>query len=849
MQTAAAGQLGPNWSEAQNNGNLSDNISITSSMDVVKHVSIRVLDEERSKLAEKILQDRHDRTRKPVKIAGRKLACQDNNDGTESKLSTSPFERITRKVKRKVFQRFPIIGWMTALKLKPFRSDVIAGVTVGVMAIPQSMSYAKIAGLPFVIGLYSACLPTIVYAIFGQSRQLAVGPVAMVSLLTESGLRGVLSEEQCPAWYARSAADDLVAQYDFCPEEYTQLAILLSMVVGVIQIVSCFLRLGFIVSFLGHAVISGFTSAAAVIIGLSQFKYMLGFDIPKSEVVYETIWNIASNLDKTKPMTFALGVFWFIALFLNKKLAGKYKRLSILGAMGPLISCVVGILLLWGATPLREEFKVAYVGDIKDGIFPLTIDKWHLEDLGKVLPTAITVTLIGFMESIAISKNLAAKHGYEVEAGQELLALGMSNFLGAMFSCYPVTGSFSRSAVNNATGARSQCAGFVTGLVMLCVLLFLTPLFHYLPKFVLAAIVMNSVLALMAFAEAKRLWRVKRSDFLLWVVAFLGTLFTGVLWGIVIAVSLSLAIIIYESARPQITILWRIPGTNIYRNVKQESSGSFVPNVFIARIGSSMYFANASFVKDMLLTYVNDLAEINMTEYIVLEMTPVVSMDSTAIHCMQDLVHHFRSQGIQVAFAMVGNRVENTMRKTGFAKFVGNDWFFHTVDEAVQFCVLHQEATQKEQAPSHPLETIADCEPQLEINISNDDPKGTAVSITRARNEVGSRRPMLSDIMSAFEELNVSITKMRVDVGDSKLVEKHSYVVHDALSNRQLTDGSIARLHETLSFLLRGQPKKQVSGASLPSAGTLKEEEPSKDLEKGRQECPTGPPPKDVMRL
>merc|ERR1711871_1148189 len=190
----------------------------------------------------------------------------------------------------------------------------------------------------------------------------------------------------------------------------------------------------------------------------------------------------------------------------------------------------------------------------------------------------------------------------------------MANLVGSMFSCYPVTGSFSRSAVANATGALSQLAGLVTGALMFCVLMFLTPMFYYLPKFVLAAIVINSVIALVAFGEAARLWRVKKSDFLLWMVAFLGTLFLGVTFGVGIAVALSLCIVVYESVRPQITILWRIPGTTIYRNVKQESSGSFVPNVFIARIGSSMYFANASFIKDMLLTYTDDLSEVNKTE-------------------------------------------------------------------------------------------------------------------------------------------------------------------------------------------------------------------------------------------
>lgn len=303
---------------------------------------------------------------------------------------------------------------------------------------------------------------------------------------------------------------------------------------------------------------------------------------------------------------------------------------------------------------------------------------------------------------------------------------------------------------------------------------------------------------------------------MLWAVAFLGTLFLGVLMGLIIAVALSLCIIIYESARPQITILWRIPGTSIYRNVKQESSGLFVPNVFIARIGSSMFFANAAFIKDMILTYTLDLAEINPTEYIVLEMTPVVSMDATAVHCVQDLVHHFRSQGIQVAFAMVGNRVEKTMRKAKLTDFVGKEWFFHTVDEAVQYCVKHQNArnitsdqlqNEKNGAADPDLETGVDAQAnegrsESDFSIDNDvDHKSTIVSINRLLSAANSRKSIVGDVMSAFEDLNAFVTKTRVEVSGDEL-EKHFYIVKDASLQGPLTEATVARLREVLSALL-----------------------------------------------
>ncbi|CAE8594657.1 unnamed protein product [Polarella glacialis] len=551
------------------------------------------------------------------------------------------------------------------------------------MAIPQSMSYASIAGLPYVNGMYSACVPTFVYAFFGQSRQLAVGPVAMVSLLVQAGLQGLLGPEcDVPG----------MSQSQVCPDQYVALGCLCALMVGIMQAVGALLRLGFLVSFLGHPVISGFTSGAAIIIGLSQCKYMLGYDIPKSQFVYDTLGGIFSNIQKTSGMTLTLGLLWLAFLIICKKISGKYPRMRLLGPLGPLFSCLVGILLIWLSPELRDEYHVKYVGQIPSGIFPFSALEWKFADIPKIMPTALSATLIGYMESIAIGKNLASKHGYEIEAGQEMFALGVSNIVGAAFGCYPVTGSFSRSAVNNASGAMTQLSGLFTSIVMLATLMFLTPLFYFLPQFTLAAIVINSVIPLIAIGEAKKLYYLKKNDFLLWVVAFLGTLFLGVLMGIIVAVSLSLIIVIYESVRPQITILWRIPGTTIYRNMKQESNGTFIANVFIARIGSSLYFANASFVKDMLLAFVADLEYINDTEYIILEMTPVVSIDSTACHVIKDIVNDFRSRGIQTAFAMVGNRVDKTLRKADLKTFIGEQWFFHTVDEAVSYCRKHQYA-------------------------------------------------------------------------------------------------------------------------------------------------------------
>lgn len=450
---------------------------------------------------------------------------------------------------------------------------------------------------------------------------------------------------------------------------------------------------------------------------------------------------------------------------------------------------------------------VKYVGEVPSGIFPISIASWQIDKIPLVISTAISSCLIGYMESIAIGKNLAAKHGYEIEAGQEMFALGIANLVGAAFSCYPVTGSFSRSAVNNGTGCLSQLSGVVTGLVMFATLMFLTPLFYYLPKFVLAAIVMNSVMPLVAFGEAKHLFFVKKNDFLLWVTAFLGTLFLGVLMGIMVAVGLSLVIVIYESVRPQITILWRIPGTTIYRSMKQESRGSFIPHVFICRIGSSLYFANASFVKDMILAYVEDLEDVNPTEYMVIEMTPVVSVDSTACHVIKDIVNDFRNRGLQVAFAMVGNRVEKTMRKAGLRSFIGEQWFFPTVEEAVIYCIKHQHAKKMKAAQNSMEDTDTDAiditsikvHAGNEIGFSNDLHASCSMVFVNLVKDV----PMImSDLTAVFRRNHITIIRAQIDpLEDSGA--KHIYFIKSIKSGSKLNELETQRVREDLEVVLQ----------------------------------------------
>ena len=299
----------------------------------------------------------------------------------------------------------------------------------------------------------------------------------------------------------------------------------------------------------------------------------------------------------------------------------------------------------------------------------------------------------------------------------------MANLFGSFTSAYPVTGSFSRSAVNNQVGAQTQFSGLLTGLLLLATLLLLTPVFAWLPKYALAAIVISSVTNLVDYNEALHLWKVKKQDCLLWAVAFLGTLFLGVQNGLLLAVGASLGLVIVESVRPQMLVLWRLPGTPIWRNIKQESHGQFVPGVMVVRIGASMYFANVAFIRDYISKMVVEFSEAADTSgaesgaggaagadpsgvvvsadagkwvppepirYIVMEMTAVASIDSTALHMLEDMHRDLKARGIRLAFSTVGNRVEDTLSRSGLIEKMGKKWIFKSVHMAVQHCIRHR---------------------------------------------------------------------------------------------------------------------------------------------------------------
>lgn len=544
----------------------------------------------------------------------------------------------------------PAFSWLPNYDRANLGGDLSAGLTVAVMLIPQGMAYAMLAGLPPIVGLYASVFPLLAYAFLGTSRQLAVGPVAMVSLLVATGVGTI-----APAGSA----------------EYIGLAVVLAGMVGVLQLAMGVFRLGALVTFLSHPVVSGFTSAAAIIIGLSQLEHLLGVRITKSPRLHELVIDAAAKVGDTHALTLAIGAGSIVALVLLKRWNPRFP--------GALTVVVAGTVITW-ALGLADR-GVRIVGEVPSGLPVPSVPAFDLSQLGSLVPTALAIALVGFMESISVAKAFARRNRYEVDANQELRGLGVANVVGFFFGGYPVTGGFSRTAVNAQAGARTGLASAITAVFIGVSLLLFTPLFYFLPKAVLAAIVMAAVVGLIDVKEPVHLWRVKPTDAMLLGLTFVSTLFLGIEEGIGIGVVASLGLFVYRSTRPHDAVLGRLPGTTDYRNVKNFPEAEEVPHVAIWRFDASFYFANADRFRDRvdaLLVRGDDVRAI------VLDASGINDIDASAEALLHDIHQRLSAAGIALYFANVKGPVRSVMERGGLIEAVGASRFFFSVHAAVE---------------------------------------------------------------------------------------------------------------------------------------------------------------------
>jgi SulP family sulfate permease len=561
---------------------------------------------------------------------------------------------------------FPFLEWLPNYKKSYLSGDISAGITVGIMLIPQGMAYAMIAGLPPVFGLYASLIPQVMYALLGTSRQLAVGPVAMDSLLVASGL-GAL---------AISGID-----------EYISMAIFLALFMGIIQLGLGLFRMGFLVNFLSKPVISGFTSAAAIIIGLSQLKHLLGTTIERSNQVHVLLSNAFKTIGDTHLITLGIGVLAIIIIKLIKKI-----HKSIPAALVVVILGVLGIYLFG----LYDQ-GVKIVGEVPSGLPSFKVPTLDFTRISELLPIALTLALIAFMEAISVSKAVEEKHDdYEVDANQELIALGSANIVGSLFQSYPTTGGFSRTAVNDQAGAKTGVAPIISALVVGLTLLYLTPLFYYLPNAVLAAIIMVAVFGLIDVKYPIELFKKRRDEFFLLLATFLITLTIGIKEGILLGVLVSLLLLVYRTSRPHIAVLGRIKNTDYFRNIARfpEDTEQF-DDFLIVRFDAQLYFGNKEFFKKELQKHLS--SKIGEVKYVILNAEAINYIDSSAVHMLRKMISDLKSKGIILVVAGAIGPTRDILYSSGLIKDIGKEYLFVKTNEALEHCKLLNKKTAVEE--------------------------------------------------------------------------------------------------------------------------------------------------------
>jgi SulP family sulfate permease len=526
----------------------------------------------------------------------------------------------------------PIARWLPRYRRGDLRRDLIAGFTISALLIPQGLAYALLAGLPPQVGLYASIAPVIAYAIFGTSRQLAVGPVAIVSLMTATTL-GKLYEQGSNGYLAGAAV--------------------LALLVGAVHLVLRFGRLGFVTNFLSHSVLVGFTAASAVIIVASQVKHVLGISIPRTESVLETTIEVGRELHATHLPTLLLGTACIAAFLVIKRFARQVPA-ALVVLLGSIAAMRVFDL---------ESHGVQTVGDIPSGLPGFSIPTFDGGVLGSLLASAVAITLVGFMESIAVAKVYARRHRYEIDANQELFGLGMANVASGLFGGLPVTGGFSRTAVADAAGTKTALASIIAALLIIPAVLFLTPVFETLPQAALGATIIVAVLNLVDVQEMLHIARVKRSDLIGLGVSFGATLVLGIERGMLVAIVASMLVVFARMSRPHSATLGRIPDSTSYRNVDRFPEAATFEGIEVVRIDAAMSFVNAQHVKRLIAGAADSLTA--EPRALVIDCTGINDVDATGADALSEIITELDERGVTLHLCDVKGPARDVLHRAG----------------------------------------------------------------------------------------------------------------------------------------------------------------------------------------
>ena len=542
----------------------------------------------------------------------------------------------------------PILDWGRRYDRETLVGDGVAALIVTIMLIPQSLAYALLAGLPPEVGLYASVAPLLLYAVFGSSRVLAVGPVAVVSLMTAAAIGEHAAAGSAAYWSA---------------------AIALAFLSGAMLLAMGLLRLGFLASFLSHPVISGFISASGLLIAASQLKTLMGVRAEGHSLV-SLLMTLAAQVQNTHLLTLVLGLlataflFWvrqgLKPLLVGWGLGGK--AADVVAKTGPVAAIAVTTGLAWALGWQAQGVKV--VGTIPQGLPPFTMPEWDPVLWQQLAIPALLISVVGFVESVSVGQTLAAKRRQRIEPDQELVALGASNLSAAFTGGFPVTGGFSRSVVNFDAGARTPAAGVFTAIGITLASLLLTPALYYLPQATLSATIIVAVLSLVDFSILKRTWVYSKPDFAAVAATLLATLSLGVETGLVVGVVVSLALYLYRTSRPHIAMVGLVPGTEHFRNVLRHVV-KVSPRLVSLRVDESLYFANARSLEDRVTDAV---AALPALQHVVLQCSAINDIDASALESLEAIEHRLSDAGIALHLSEVKGPVMDQLQRTTFLK-------------------------------------------------------------------------------------------------------------------------------------------------------------------------------------
>lgn len=557
----------------------------------------------------------------------------------------------------------PCMAWLRAYNKTTFYRDLMAAVIVTIMLIPQSLAYALLAGLPAEMGLYASILPLVVYALLGTSRTLSVGPVAVISLMTATAVGSV----------AQQGSTD-----------YATAAVMLALLSGGMLMLLGFLRFGFVTNFLSLPVVSGFITASGIIIALSQLSHILGIR-GDGETLPELSQSLLTHVADANINTLLVGLFALgFLLFCRRRLgpilmrAGLGRRATSFFTRGaPVMAIALTILaaVLWDL----EGKGVALVGHIPTGLPAFSTPAFDLALLEQLALPALLISIIGFVESVSVGRTLGAKRRQRIDASQELIGLGAANIASALSGGFPVTGGFSRSVVNFDAGAETQAASIMTAVGIALAALLLTPALYFLPKATLAATIIVAVTSLVDGDIIREAWRYSRSDFAAIATTIVLTLVLGVEIGVVAGMATSILMHLYKTTRPHFAVVGAVPGTEHYRNVNRHAVVTY-PNILSLRIDESLYFANASYLEDVIYS---QLASREEVDHVILMCPAVNEIDLSALEALEGINQRLAEMGVQLHLSEVKGPVMDALERSHFLEHLGGKVFL-TQHAAVQ---------------------------------------------------------------------------------------------------------------------------------------------------------------------